>query len=135
MEGRRFFTVPYDIANRPETKIVRYKCGGIVALGRWIALLGLLYDAGGAIDLTDSARRKIVAEELELHKANQLENYFSALCDVGWINRRSWEEFGHVVSAGVYEQLDYRRKQSERAKGGSSEALPDSSEESPDDGA
>ena len=62
MEGNRFFSVPYDIIN--DFKICRLMniSGGIVALGRWVALLGMLYDEHGLLDMNDAASRQIGKE-------------------------------------------------------------------------
>lgn len=126
MKGKRFFSVPFDIADLPDVMELRMRAGGIVALGRWIALLGILYDQGGSVDLSDRYKRKMVARKLELRKANQLEGFVSDLVEVGWIDRTAWEGFGHIVSAGVYEQLGFKEAQAERGrKGGLARACPD----------
>lgn len=117
MRGGRFYTVPYDARNDPAMRVVRYRCGGIAAFGRWQALLGMLYDQDGLLDLSDRAMYQVVARELELQKANALESYLQVLAEVGFIDRALWEGCRHVVSASVTDQLAYRRRQAERASG------------------
>lgn len=118
MKGNRFYSIPYDARNDPKMKVVRRKCGGIIAFGRWQALLGILYDEDGAIDLSDETMHGVIEEELEL-KGDKLDEFIGALVAVGWIGREPWERERHVVSGSVYEQLSYKGKQSANgSKGG-----------------
>ena len=121
MKGNKFFSVPFDIDTNSEMRYVRAKCGGIAAL------LAILYEQEGSIDLADRCMEKVVAGRLELRKANQLERYLSVLAEVGWIDREAWEGSRRVFSAGVYDQLDFRKRQAERgSKGGLARARSDS---------
>lgn len=106
--------MPYDIADLPDVATLRLRAGGIVALGRWIALLGILYDQEGCVDLSDQYKRKMLAKKLELRKANQLEAFIGELVEIGWLDRTAWERFQHVISPGVCEQLGFKTDQAYR---------------------
>lgn len=127
MKGKRFFSVPYDIADLPDVTTLRLRAGGIVALGRWVALLGVLYDQEGCVDLSDVYKRKMLARKLELRKANQLEAFIGELVEIGWLDRTAWESFRHVISPGVCDQLGFKADQAYRGHlGGLAKARSDS---------
>jgi len=115
MDANRFFSVPFD--NRNDMKILRMRrrLGGIVAYGRWVALLGMLYDEGGVLDMTDQDVRDVVADELEL---DDVDEFFSGLVKVGLIEKEFYETMGHVINDGVCREIEYRRKKSEAGKKG-----------------
>ena len=119
MKGDRFYSVPYDARNDPKTMYVRMKCGGIVAYGRWQALLGILYDQDGTIDLSDEAMHKVIEAELEL-KGEKLDEFIDVLAavNVGWIDLTSWKTQRRVTSQSVYEQLHYKDRFSDAGKQG-----------------
>ena len=66
MDANRFYSVPYDARNDTAMLKLRRKHGGIAAYGRWQALLGVLYDEGGTIDLSDEDNFAMVEREIEL---------------------------------------------------------------------
>jgi len=115
MNANRFFSVPFD--NRNDVKILRLrrKLGGIAAYGRWIALLGMLYDEGGKLDLNDADMVEIVADELELEDVHE---FFTCLACVGLIDRGLYEGLNHVVNAGVCDEIEYRKKKSQAGRKG-----------------
>ena len=115
MDANRFFSVPFD--NRNDMKILRMRrrLGGIAAYGRWVALLGMLYDEGGVLDLSDEIMRDVVADELELEDVDE---YFTGLVSVGLIERELYESMSHVVNDGVCREIEYRRKKSEAGRKG-----------------
>ena len=113
MDANRFFSVPYD--NRNDTTIRRMKkrMGGIVAYGRWISLLGIMYDENGLLDMNDTAMREIVAEELELEDVDQ---YFHDLINLGLIEAEPYHDHNYVMNDGVCDELDYRRTKAEAGR-------------------
>ena len=115
MNANRFFSVPFD--NRNDVKIlrIRRRLGGIVAYGRWVALLGMLYDEGGILDMADPDMVEIVADELEL---DDVDEFFTELAKVGLINRELYEGLNHVVNDGVCDEIAYRKKKSEAGRKG-----------------
>lgn len=115
MDANRFFSVPFD--NRNDMKILRMRrrLGGIAAYGRWVALLGMLYDEGGILDLSDRDMRDIVADELELEDVDE---FFTGLAKVGLIELDLYESMSHVVNDGVCREIEYRRKKSEAGRKG-----------------
>lgn len=118
MKGNRFYSIPYDARNDPKMRLLRMKCGGIVAFGRWQALLGILYDEDATIDLSDETMHRVIEAELELN-GSKLDDFIQELVAVGWLDGIAWESMGKVHSKSVYEQLNYKEKQSESgAKGG-----------------
>ena len=115
MEGNRFFSVPYDIIN--DFKICRLMniSGGIVALGRWVALLGMLYDEHGLLDMADAASRQIVAQKLQLEDVDE---FMMHLAECRLIDAEIYRSTSHVISPGVLEELEYRKTKSEAGKMG-----------------
>lgn len=112
----RFFSVHYDTRHNPKIDMLRDMSGGIVAFGRWIALLSILYDSDGLIDVTKPAKRKYLMRELELSD-DGLSEFLNhcAECD---LLTPELLELGHVVSKGVCDELDYRKSKSEAGKKG-----------------
>ena len=115
MDANRFFSVPFD--NRNDVKILRMRrrLGGIAAYGRWVALLGMLYDEGGVLDMSDQDMREIVADELEL---DDVDEFFCQLASIGLIEKELYDTLGHVVNDGVCNEIEYRRKKSEAGRKG-----------------
>lgn len=115
MNANRFFSIPFD--NRNDVKILRMrrKLGGIAAYGRWVALLGMLYDEGGMLDMTDPDMVEIVADELEL---DDVDEFFAELAKIGLIDKEMHDNLNHVVNNGVCNEIEYRRKKSEAGKKG-----------------
>lgn len=115
MKADRFFSVPYDIIN--DFKICRLMdtSGGIVALGRWVALLGMLYDENGLLDMSDAASVRIVAQKLQLEDVDE---FMMHLAECRLIDAEIYRTTGHVVSHGVCDELEYRKSKSEAGKMG-----------------
>ena len=124
MDANRFFSVPFD--NRNDMKILRMRkrLGGIVAYGRWVALLGMLYDEGGIIDMSDGVTPDIVADELEFDSVEDVNAFFETLADVGLIETDLYKSLHHVVNDGVCREIEYRRKKSEAGKKGNAKRWP-----------
>jgi len=112
MRGGKFYSIPYDARCSVETRYVRRKAGGIAAFGRWIALLGILYEQDGGIDLSNDVMRAVIEDELEL-KGERLDEFIDTLTEVGWIEPGPWKERQHVMSGGVCDQLEFKRRAAE----------------------
>jgi hypothetical protein len=117
MDANRFFSVPYDNRNDVTIRRMRKTLDDFAAYGRWIALLGMLYDSNGVLDVSDDVTREIVAEELSLTNMEEFETFFRALSNLGLIEPKLYAQ-GHIVNDGVCEQLAYRRTKSEAGKRG-----------------
>ena len=115
MDGNRFFSIPYDNRNDITIRRMKKTMGGVAAYGRWVSLLGMLYDADGLLDMSDAAMREIVAEELELE---DVDGFFCGLCQLELIDARLYHDTNHVVCAGVCDQLQYRKAKSEAGRRG-----------------
>ena len=113
MDANRFFSVPYDNRNDVKIRRMRKRMGGIVAYGRWVALLGMLYDEGGILDMNDMTMIEIVAEELEL---DDIDEFFTDLASIGLIDKELYHSLGHVVNNGVCKEIEYRKLKSEAGK-------------------
>ena len=115
MDANRFFSVPYD--NRNDVKILklRRRMGGMAAYGRWVALLGMLYDEGGILDMNDEDMRWIVAKDLDLEDVDE---FFHGLAGLGLIDGDMYHEMNHVVNRGVCDEIAYRKKKSEAGRKG-----------------
>ena len=116
MNANRFFSVPYDNRNDVKMLQVRKLLGGYAGYGRWVALLGILYDSHGFLDMSDSVMREIVADELDL---DDVDGFFSVLANIGLIDRVLYETAKHVVSHGVADEIEYKKQKKEAgSKGG-----------------
>lgn len=113
MKADRFFSVPYDNRNDTKMAMLRYKYG-FGGYGRWIALLGILYDEDGLIDINDELMREMVSRQLEL---DDVDVFFGFLAHIGLIEPELYE-MGHVVNHGVCDELEYHRRKSEAGKKG-----------------
>lgn len=115
MDANRFFSVPFDNRNDVKMLRMRRRLGGMAAYGRWVALLGMLYDEGGILDMGDQDMREVVADELELE---DVDGFFSELARIGLIDKELYGSMGHVVNDGVCREIEYRRKKSEAGRKG-----------------
>ena len=115
MDANRFFSVPFDNRNDVKMKRLRKRLGGYAGYGRWVALLGMLYDEKGILDVGDAEMREIVADELEL---DDVDGFFAELAKLGLIDDKLYHSMSHVVNHGVCDELEYRRKKSEAGKKG-----------------
>lgn len=113
MRADRFFSVPYDNRNDTKMTMLRMKYG-YAGYGRWIALLGMLYDEDGLIDISDGMMRELLARQLEL---DDIDGFLSFLAQIGLIERDMYS-MGHVVNHGVCDELDYRKRKSDAGKKG-----------------
>ena len=116
MKADRFFSVHYDIRHNPKIDMLRDMGGGIVAFGRWLALMSILYDSDGLIDITSNAKRRYLMRELELD-ADGLDEFLTQCADCDLI-QPDLLGIGHVVSKGVCDELDYHKQKSEAGKKG-----------------
>ena len=122
MDANRFFSVPYDNRNDVKMKRLRKRLDGYAAYGRWVALLGMLYDENGILDMSCQDMRDIVADELDLEDVDE---FFTALADIGLIDKELYHGLSHVVNNGVVEQIEYRVKKSNAGKKGNEKRWAD----------
>ena len=115
MNANRFFSIPFDNRNDVKIRRMRKKLGGIAAYGRWVALLGMLYDEGGVLDMTDKDMVEIVADELEL---DDVDEFFTELARLGLVDKELYDSMSHVVNRGVCDEIDYRKRKSDAGKKG-----------------
>lgn len=102
--------------HNPKIELLRDMGGGMVALGRWVVLMSLLYDSDGLIDVNSEARRRYLCRELELD-SDGLDEFLRQCAECDLLST-DLLNFGHVCSEGICEQLDYIRKKSEAGKKG-----------------
>ena len=115
MKANRFFSVPYDNRNDIKMKLVRKLLGGYAGYGRWVALLGILYDQHGRIDVGNQMWRDAIADDLDL---DDVDEFFAILADIGLIDAELYHSMNIVANNGVCEQLDYMKQKSEAGKKG-----------------
>lgn len=115
MNANRFFSVPYDNRNDITIRVMKKRMGGIAAYGRWVSLLGMLYDADGVLDMSDQCVVEIVADELEL---TDVDEYFTQLASLGLIEADRYHAKNLVINRGVCDELEYRKTRSEVGKMG-----------------
>lgn len=117
MKANRFFSVSYDIRHHPKVDMLRAEAGGVLAFGRWVILLSLLYESDGRIDISKSAVRKYLMRELETSDEAELGAFLQACADVDLISAEFLAQ--EIVTANsVCEQLDYYKQKSEAGKKG-----------------
>ena len=115
MDANRFFSINYDNRNDITIRRMKKSMGGIAAYGRWVSLLGMLYDSDGILDMADTTMRDIVAEELEIE---DVDGYFLDLCRLGLIDAELYKATNHVSNRGVCDELAYRKAKREAGKSG-----------------
>ena len=116
MDANRFYSVPWDGYNDMGMKLLRRKYGGVAAYGRWHALLGILYDAGGRIELTEDVSM-LLEDELEFDSQKDLNEFLGDLAKLDWINA-DMLGMGVLGSSSVIDQLEYRRRKAEAGAAG-----------------
>lgn len=112
MDANRFYSVPYDARNDTAMLKLRRRHGGIAAYGRWQALIGVLYDEGGTIDLSDEDNLAMVEQEIELEGA-ELDAFIESCVKYGLLSAELWG-IGTIGSRGVCDELEYRREMREK---------------------
>lgn len=117
MKAGRFFSMAFDIRHNPKIELLRDAQGGMVAFGRWVALMGILYDVGGVYVIETLPKRRYLIRELELADETALRDFLQACADAELIDAGMLEA-GRVVSAGICEQLEYYKQKSEAGKKG-----------------
>lgn len=118
MDAQRFFSVAYDSRNHPKVRMLRMRGDGIAEYGRYVALLGILYDMGNRIDATDPDVLGYLAMELDLEDGSAAFGWLEAAASCGLIDRGAFEEFGVATSNGVGRELEYKAVKSAAGKKG-----------------
>ena len=112
LRNDRYFSVSYDMRNNPKVSMLRDlqggKQGGMQALGRWVALLSLLYDQAGVLDFNDDLQMRLMVRELEFRTPLQLSRFLDdcAKCDL--IDAGHWGSENRVISKSVAEELAFK---------------------------
>ena len=117
MKADRFFSVHYDSRHNPKIELLRDMGGGLVEYARWIVLLALLYDSDGLIDLGSKGKKRYLMRELEISSDEELKEFLSNCAECRLISAELLE-LGHVVSRGVSDEIEYRKKKSEAGRKG-----------------
>ena len=116
MNANRYFSVPYDGRNDVTIRLLRKREGGLVAYGRWIALLGMLYDSDGILQLEKPNVAELIAEELDFNSEDELRGYLETLAELELIDATAYTDRNHVIIPGVVKEIDYYRAKSEAGK-------------------
>ena len=116
MNANRYFSVPYDGRNDVTIRLLRKREGGLVAYGRWIALLGMLYDSDGILQLEKPNVAELTAEELDFNSEDELRGYLETLAELELIDATAYTDRNHVINPGVVKEIDYYRAKSEAGK-------------------
>lgn len=118
MNANRFFSVPYDNRNDVTIKLLRHNANGLYGYGRWVALLGMLYDSHGCLRLETPGMVPLLMCELEFTEQDVLLDYLETLADLNLIDATALHARKTVVSKGVCEQLEFRSNKTEAGKKG-----------------
>ena len=107
MDANRFFSVSYDIASRPKVRRLMKVGDGMAELGRWVALLAILYDAKGDVVVDDEVKREVLEEMLH---TDDLEG-FAVMCATCDLIEISYSD-GHlkIESKSVKRELRNKKK-------------------------
>lgn len=119
MKANKFYSVPYDGHHYTDVRMLARLLGmdRFEAYGRWHALLGVLYQAEGRIELNDHWLG-MLGEELA-YTPEELGAFLEACAEVDMVDKESLEQRNVLISAGVVEALMER---AERSKKGSNMA-------------
>ena len=117
MKADRFFSVHYDSRHNPKIDLLRDMGGGLIEYARWIVLLAILYDSDGLVDLNAKGKKRYLMRELEIGSDEELDEFLSNCAECELISAELLE-LGHVVSRGVSDEIEYRKKKSEAGKKG-----------------
>jgi hypothetical protein len=127
MDAQRFFSVAFDVRNHPKLVELGIRQGNrMEALGRWVALLGILYDRHGVLSLgTEFAQNgevtpkvEMLMRELDFADGSGLAAFIADLAECDLVDGRLWRELGDVASEGVAEQIAYLKRKSDAGKMG-----------------
>lgn len=119
MDANRFFSVSYDASTNPKVLLLEELQGdGMAAFGRWIALLSLLYDNGGAVMLDNRAMAAVAARKLGYDDPQDAVAFLDDCAEAGLIDASAWSGRSTVTSRSVSEEIAYRRKRVETGKMG-----------------
>lgn len=119
MDANRFFSVSYDASTNPKVLLLEELQGdGMAAFGRWIALLALLYDNGGAVRLDNRAMAAVAARKLGYADPQAVVSFMDDCAEAGLIDAQAWEERSTVTSRSVADEIAYRKKRVETGKMG-----------------
>ena len=111
--GKNYFPVPFDGYSARDVRILKRLQGGVVAYGRWITLLGMMYQAGGIIELNDLETADLMSE-LELD-ADGLMAFLTDCAKVGMLSGEHLHR-GMVACQGVCDRLAYIEQQREHGR-------------------
>lgn len=112
MNANRFFSIPFDNRNDVTIRLLRANAGGLAAYGRWVSLLGMLYDAHGIIKLEYPGMTHLLMCELDFDDDSELYQYLDTLADLGLIDHESWVKRDTITNGGVCDELAYRAAKS-----------------------
>lgn len=111
----------------PEIRTLMIEQGGIAALGRWVALLGIIYDFNGCIPLS-ATNRAILRDTLQIDDGG-LDGFLASCAERDFIDAVKLSE-GKIISSGVQKQIEYIGKKREsgsrggKARGGDDNGRP-----------
>ena len=117
MKADRFFSVHYDTRHNPKIELLRDMGNGLIEFARWIVLMSILYDVDGLYDLNAKGKKRYLMKELEISSEKELDEFLANCAECELISAELLE-LGHVVSRGVSDEIEYRKKKSEAGKKG-----------------
>ena len=123
MDAQRFFPIAYDSRNHPKVRMLEMMGEGITEYGRYIALLGILYDMDNRVHVgmpdEDAAPGCfLLADELDFPDCEALRGWLRKAAACGLIDSEMLDAFGSVASRSVAEQMEFRRAKAESGKKG-----------------
>lgn len=106
MKDRQYYSVSFVERNTLKIRELRYRCGGLVAYGRWECLKQILGELGGAIRLDDSIHLSMLIKELDFENGNDLTEYLNNLAELDLIDSGSYGR-GTIISREIVETLEH----------------------------
>lgn len=122
MDAQRFFPIAYDSRNHPKVRMLCMMGEGITEYGRYIALLGILYDMDNRVHVgfpdDDGAKPgcSLLTEELDFPTHGAMREWLEKAAECGLIDKEALERFGSVASRSVAEQIEYRSAKARAGK-------------------
>ena len=121
MDAQRFFPIAYDSRNHPKVRMLEMMGEGIAEYGRYIALLGILYDMDNRVhvgmpDEEAAPGCFLLAEELDFPDCEALRGWLRKAAACGLIDSEMLDAFGSVASRSVAEQMEYRSAKARAGK-------------------
>lgn len=116
MASKMFYSTPVGSRHTPGMMELRRRENGIVAYAHWMALREMCFEAGGMLDMSDSAALRRIGRELEM-KPENLARFCDSLAALGEIDGPLWNKLHHVAFPAIADELAWIASKTGNASG------------------